>query len=250
METKMRKLFGAILGLTLTMLGLVSSNDVRAQDPPKLPPLDRTLRPDQTAIVMVDFQNYFASPQGDFYPRFEKQFHDTHMIENSLNLVKAARKLGILVIHVTEGYTNDYRELDMGNGGRFHRGGVLLQAWKSGSPGAQLYEPIRDEKDIVLPDRKALSGFGGTPLDYILKSRGIRNVAVAGFTADVCVYATLLEGYDLGYRMYAITDAVVAGDAAATKEMVRALYPFVSRPMPSTEFLAMFSPREGKAAGK
>jgi ureidoacrylate peracid hydrolase len=250
MEIKMRNLFGAVLSLTIMMLGLVSSNDVRAQEPPKLPPLDRTLRPDQTAIVMVDFQNYFASPQGEFYSRWEKQFRETHMIENSVNLVKAARKLGILVIHVTEGYTNDYRELDWGNGGNFHRGGILLQAWKSDSPGAQLYAPIRDEKDIVLPDRKAMSGFGGTNLDYILKSRGIRNVAVGGFTADVCVYATLLGGYDLGYRMYAITDAVVAGDPVTTKEMMRSLYPYVSRSMPSGEFLAMFSPRDGKAAGK
>jgi len=39
------------------------------------------------------------------------------MIENSLDLVKVARELGILVIHVTKGYTNDYREVDMGNGG-------------------------------------------------------------------------------------------------------------------------------------
>jgi hypothetical protein len=114
----MRKLFGAVLGLTITVLGFVSFNDVRAQDP-KLPPLDRTLRPDQTAVIMVDFQNNFASPQGAFYSPFEKQFRDTHMIENSLNLVKVARELGILVIHVTEGYTDDYREVDLGNGGSF-----------------------------------------------------------------------------------------------------------------------------------
>ena len=93
-----------------------------------------------------------------------------------------------------------------------------------------------------------MSGFGGTALDFILKSRGIRNVAVGGFTADVCVYATLLGGYDLGYRMYAITDATVAGDPAATKEMERSLFPYVSRPMPSGEFLAMFPQREGKMA--
>jgi nicotinamidase-related amidase len=92
-----------------------------------------------------------------------------------------------------------------------------------------------------------MSAFGGNALDYILKSRGIRNVAVGGFTADVCVYATLLGGYDLGYRMYAMTDAMVFGDAALTKEMVRFLYPYVSRPMSSGEFLAMFS-REGKTA--
>ena len=170
------------------------------------------------------------------------------MIENSLHLVKVARALGIQVIHVTEGYMNDYREVDMGNGATFHRNAVLWQAFKSGSSGAELYAPIRGEKDIVLPDRKTMSAFGGNALDYILKSRGIRNVAVGGFTADVCVYATLLGGYDLGYRMYAMTDAVVSGDAALTKEMVRFLYPYVSRPMPSGEFLAMFSPREGKTA--
>ncbi len=88
-----------------------------------------------------------------------------------------------------------------------------------------------------------MSAFGGNALDYILKSRGIRNVAVGGFTADVCVYASLLAGHDLGYRMFAITDAVVAGDAGLTKEMVRFLYPYVSRPMPSAGFLAMFSRR-------
>jgi len=248
METEMRKLFGAVLGLTITVLGLVSSNNVPAQDLPKLLPLDQTLMPDQTAVVMVDFQNNFASPKGAFYSLFETQFRDSHMIAKSLQLVKVARELGIQVIHVTEGYTNDYREVDMGNGAEFRRNAVNWQAFKSGSWGAELYEPIRGEKDIVLPDRKAMSAFGGNALDYVLKSRGIRNVAVGGFTADVCVYASLLAGHDLGYRMYAMTDAVVAGDAGLTKEMVRFLYPYVSRPMPSGEFLAMFSPREGKTA--
>jgi Isochorismatase family len=121
METEMRKLLGAVVGLTITVLGVVSSNNVRAQDSPKVLPLDQTLMPGQTAVVMVDFQNSFASPEGAYYSLFEKQFRDSHMIENSLNLVKAARELGMLVIHVTEGYTNDYREVDMSNGAAFHR---------------------------------------------------------------------------------------------------------------------------------
>ena len=61
---------------------------------PKLTPLDETLMPDQSAVVMVDFQNNFASPKGEFYSLFEDQFHKGHMIENSLNLVKVARELG------------------------------------------------------------------------------------------------------------------------------------------------------------
>jgi ureidoacrylate peracid hydrolase len=228
---------------TITAMGLASSSDARAQDRPEHPPLDQNLMPSQTAVVMVDFQNNFASPEGSGYAPFAEQFRSTHMIENSVHLVTAARALRIQVIHVTEGYTDDYREVDMGNGGVFHRNAVQWQAFKSSSSGAQLYGPIRHESDIVLPDRKTMSGFGGNPLDFILKSRGIRNVAVGGFTADMCVYATLLAGFDLGYRMFAMTDAVVAGSAPLTREMVGVLYPYVSRSMTSVEFLAMFSPR-------
>ena len=88
----MRRLSSTVLGLAITVLGLILSNDVRAQEPAKPLPLDRTLMADQTAIIMVDFQNNFASPQGAYYSLFEKQFRDSHMIENSLNLVKAAAR--------------------------------------------------------------------------------------------------------------------------------------------------------------
>ena len=47
---------------------------VRAQDLPKLTPLERTLMPDQTAVVMVDFQNNFASQGRSSTSLFEDQF--------------------------------------------------------------------------------------------------------------------------------------------------------------------------------
>jgi ureidoacrylate peracid hydrolase len=199
------------------------------------------LAPNTAAVVMIDFQNNFASPQGFGYAGFADQFRSTHMIENSLHLVAGARALGIQVIQVTEGYTDDYREVDMDNGGIFHRNAAQLGAFKSTSEGAQLYAPMRHASDILLPDRKTMSGFGSNALDFILKSRGIRNVAVGGFTADMCVYATLLNGFDLGYRMFAMTDCVVAGSPPLTEQMVGTLYPFVSSSTTSREFLALFS---------
>jgi choline dehydrogenase len=96
---------------TITAMGLASSSDVQAQDRPEHPPLDQNLVPSQTAVVMVDFQNNFASPEGSGYAPFAEQFRSTHMIENSVHLVTAARALRIQVIHVTEGYADDYREV-------------------------------------------------------------------------------------------------------------------------------------------
>ncbi len=211
---------------------------------PSLQPLDKELQPDQSALVVVDFQNAFAHKDGEHYKRFQNQYESTGMIEKSVNLVKKARALGIQVFQVTEAYTPDYRELDKGNGGGFHRAQLLRQAWKRGSFGVQLYEPIQpgpDDNDIVLPNRLTLSGFGTNGMDYIMKSKGIRNVAVMGFTSDICCYATTLAAYDLGYRVYAISDAMIGADDAASKAMMRYNYPMLSRVMASTEFLAMFN---------
>lgn len=220
------------------------------QSPPPplvtLPPLDKTLRVAESAIVVVDFQNQFASSKGANYAAMEKQIRESNVIDNSLKLLEQARKLGIQVIHVTEGYNAEYREIDWGNGGTFHRGQILRQAWKSGTWETLLFDPIKDDRDLVFPDRKTLNGFGGNALDYALKSRGIRNVAVIGFTADVCVYATTLGGYDLGYRMYMLTDATIAADEAVTREMLRAAFPRVSRMMTSKDFLGMFSAADEK----
>ena len=87
----------------------------------RLPPLAKQLNPAETAIIFIDFQNNFASPDGEHYPSYKKVFDETGMLENSVAVVKKARALGIQVIQVTEGYTHDYRELDWNNPGGFHR---------------------------------------------------------------------------------------------------------------------------------
>src|SRR5438094_9796573 len=128
-----------------------------------LPPLARQLNPAETAIILVDFQNNFAATDGEHYRSYRKVFEETKMLESSVDLVKRARALGVQVIEVYEGYTPDYRELDWSNPGYFHRNQILRQAWKMGSKAVELYEPLRPrrmDKDILLPNRITVSGFG------------------------------------------------------------------------------------------
>jgi len=71
----------------------------------------------------------------------------------------------------------DYRELDWSNPGFFHRSQIVRNAWKMGAKSVELYEPLRpgpSDRDILLPNRITVSGFGGNGLDTILKSRGIK----------------------------------------------------------------------------
>src|SRR5438105_1453857 len=150
---------------------------------PALPEPPKTLKAEETAIILVDFQANFVHPEGAWYSRFKPTYDKTRMLERTVELVKAARARGVWVVHVTEGYSQDYRELDWSNPAGFHRNQIARQAWKIGSKEAEYYEPLKpgpQDRDLFLAPRVQVSGFGGTGLNEILRAKGIRNVAVGG----------------------------------------------------------------------
>ncbi len=212
-----------------------------------LPPLAKHLKPEETAILFVDFQNNFATPEGEHYLAYKKVFDDSKMLENSVDLVKKGRAMGVQVIQVYEGYTPDYRELDWTNPGTFHRSQISRQAWKMGTKRVELYEPLRPgpaDRDILLPNRIAVSGFDGNALDYILKSRGIKNIALGGFSTDGCVYATLISAFDLGFHVYAVKDAMASNQIQLSDLLLKESYPKYSRVIGYKDFLQMLNGSE------
>jgi ureidoacrylate peracid hydrolase len=209
----------------------------------ELPAQPKNLKPEETALIVVDFQNNFAAEKGEHYPRLEKQYKENKMLEKSVAAVKKARELGIQVIHVTEAYTPDYRELDWGTTGTFHRAQILRQAWKVNTWPVDLYEPLKpgpNDKDIWLPNRIAASAFNSNGLDLILKHKGIRNVAIIGFNTDICVYASVLHAHDLGYRTYALKDLMISFRPEFANQMLEFVYPYWSTVMSSDQFMQMF----------
>ena len=134
---------------------LLGASNVNAQG---LPPLDKVLNPAETALILVDFQYPFTNPAGANYHNVQKELDDKHLLDRTVDLVKKARSLGITVVHITEGYTHDYRELDPTNPGGFHRGQILRQAWKVGTKETSYYEPLQPgegDKDLFLPPRNS-----------------------------------------------------------------------------------------------
>jgi nicotinamidase-related amidase len=204
-----------------------------------LPPVAKSIKAEETAILLVDFQANFVSPDGAWYGKFAEHYAKTRMLERTVDLVKKARAKGVLVVHITEGYTQDYRELDPANPGLFHRGQIGRGAWKIGSKEAEYYAPLKpgpEDRDLFLPPRSQASGFGGTGLNEILRSKGIKNVAVAGFTSDVCAYATVLSAYDLGFHVYALREGMVGFFDAMAEQMVNSVYPMWSQVVGHDEF--------------
>ena len=127
----------AVALASFVMLGAASAN---AQG---LPPLAKQLNPAETALILVDFQYPFTNPDGANYRNVKKELEDKQLLSRTVELVKKARSLGVTVVHITEGYTSDYREVDPTNPGGFHRGQILRQAWKVGTKETSYYEPLQ-----------------------------------------------------------------------------------------------------------
>ena len=82
--------------------------------------------------------------------------------------------------------------------------------------------PLDVEPVIVKPGKGA---FWATPLDEMLRWRGVTHLIFAGVTTEVCVQTTMREANDRGYDCLLVDDATESYFPAfkqATLEMVRA----------------------------
>jgi len=81
-----------------------------------------------------------------------------------------------------------------------------------GTDGRHLYGKLdevyrRHEDRIYWMDKTRYSAFCGTDLELKLRSRGIREVHLAGVCTDICVLHTAVEAYNKGFELFIHADA-------------------------------------------
>ena len=86
-------------------------------------------------------------------------------------------------------------------------GVVESNSFVKDSWGAAIVEEMSpSDGDIVIEGKRGLDAFASTNLDFILRSKGIDTIALAGFLTNCCVESTMRSGYERGYQVYTLTD--------------------------------------------
>ena len=109
----------------------------------------------------------------------------------------------------------------------------------AGFKGAQFVDSLAPQDgDIVLEGKRGLDAFASTNLDFILRSKGVRTVALAGFLTNCCVESTMRSAYERGFEVITLTDCVGATSMAEHDNAIAYDYPMFSKPMTADEFVA------------
>ena len=172
---------------------------------------------DETAVVVIDMQNAYASPGGYVDQAGFDISGAAGTIGQIAKVLDTARNAGVTVIYLQNGWDADYVEAGGPCSPNWHKSNALktmrarpeLQGKllaKGGWDYALVDALAPQPGDIVLPKTR-YSAFFNSGLDSTLRSRGIRNIVFVGIATNVCVESTLRDGFHLEYFGVMLEDA-------------------------------------------
>jgi nicotinamidase-related amidase len=153
--------------------------------------------PERTALVLVDLQNSFLHPDGgNYYPAVDT------IIPNLARLLDHARARGRLIVHVADRHRPGVHDFESHKlPGHCVEGEFDAEFFAGFGPSA-----AAGPNEIVIVKRR-FSAFFGTDLDTVLRENAIERIVVAGVKTNVCVRATIQDGFGHGYRCLLARDA-------------------------------------------
>jgi ureidoacrylate peracid hydrolase len=172
---------------------------------------------DETAVVVIDMQNAYASKGGYVDLAGFDIAGAAGTIGQIAKVLETARAAGVQVVYLQNGWDPDYVEAGGPGSPNWHKSNALktmrtrpeLQGrllarggWDYSLVDALAPQPA----DIVLAKTR-YSAFFNSQLDSTLRARGIRTIVFVGIATNVCVESTLRDGFHLEYFGVMLEDA-------------------------------------------
>lgn len=172
------------------------------------------IAPSRTALVLIDMQVDFASPEGALGRVGVDLGQVPAALEAAERLAAAAREAGVVVVFVglqtrPEQDSAVWNERMRRMGGNPETDNAICRAQ---TPGAAFVGPQPLAGELVIAKTR-YSGFFGTELDAELRRRGLDTIVACGLTTECCVDCTVRDAFHLDYHVFVARDACAAYEA-------------------------------------
>lgn len=169
---------------------------------------DALVAPPHTAVVTNECQEGVLGSMATL-PALADAARETGIVERMADLLHAARRAGVAVVHCLITHRHDNRGSNR-NARLFVAAARQPGRMTLGSPAARLLPALGPEdSDLVLTRIQGLGPMSGTELDPVLRHLGVTTVIGMGVSLNVALTNLAFDAVDHGYQFVLPTDAAV-----------------------------------------
>jgi nicotinamidase-related amidase len=174
----------------------------------------------RAAVVTMEIQRGVVGDLSSF-PALAAEVDRVGLIPRTAQLLAAARRTGVPVVHCTAGFRADR----LGSPANAPLIGALLRRPDHLLEGTDAVEIVPglgvESGDLVSHRRHGVSPFTGTDLEPTLRALGATTVVATGVSLNLGIIGLAVEAVNLGYRVVVATDAVAGIPTAYADDVLR-----------------------------
>lgn len=170
----------------------------------ELTTLEEQIAQDRCALLVIDMQNDFVSPEGAM-ARFGFDLSMVQEIAPRLaRFIQQARQRGTFLVHTR--VINDATQNPPSWYAFWGPPAVTIE----GSWGAEFAPGFEPQEGEPVVTKYTYGAFTGTNLDTILRRREVKTLIVTGTGPNICAGDTMHQGFALGYHIVAPRDCLAS----------------------------------------
>lgn len=179
------------------------------------------IAPNRTALLVIDCQVDFGSPDGEMARRGKDMTAPQAAVAKAESLVDAARGAGAKIIFVRL-LTHPGGENRIIREAKQRSGDDAPDLCVEGTPGADFIGPQPRPGETVV-SKTHFSAFARTGLADQLHASGVDTLLLSGLTTECCVASSAWDGFEHDFHIFIATDACAAYEDDLHQNALKAL---------------------------
>jgi nicotinamidase-related amidase len=176
------------------------------------------LDPQSSALIVLDLQKIIVNGSAGPPSAPEKEA----LLSRNAQLIAGARRVGMRVIYVRNGFRRGYPEVSQRN--KAFASIRQTDRFPDDAEGSQIHPAVAPQADDVVITKHRVSAFFGTELDMILRANGIETLVLAGIATSRVVLSTLRHAADADYALVVAHDCCSDSDPDVHEILVKKVF--------------------------